>query len=169
MTKKLTAALLALLCGCSTTATITRTTGKPIEGRINRSDAEFLYVELEGGEEGAVPRASVTDIDHPGNATAVLGGLLGAYGVLNIAAGAETCGESEGAVGVAFCTGMVLPAAFGAGMLIWGLTKWGASTSAAEGNAPSRHTGVVPAPRSTSPFDFSAAGERGELSSLRAP
>lgn len=168
MTKKLIAALLTLLCGCSTTATLSRTTGKPIEGRINRSDAQYLYVELEEGEEGAIPRASVNDIDHPGNATAVLGGLLGAYGVLNIAAGAETCGESEGAVGVAFCTGMVLPAAFGAGMLIWGLTTWGRSTSAAE-NAPVKHTGVVPSPRPTSPFDFPAAGERGQLSSVRAP
>jgi hypothetical protein len=52
-------------------------------------------------------------------------------------------------------------------MLIWGLTKWSASTSAAQGNAPVKHTGVVPAPRPTSPFDFSTAGDSGQLSSVR--
>ncbi len=166
MPKKLTAALLALLCGCSTTATISRKGGPTVEAKIQRSDREYLFVKTEDKAEAVIPRAEVADIDHPGNATAVLGGLLSAYGVLNIVSGLETCSESEGAVGVGYCTGMVLPAAVGAGMLIWGLTTWGNSLNAAGNNTSPAYTGVVPSPPSTSPFDFTPARGRGSLSAL---
>jgi hypothetical protein len=163
MPTKLTAALLALLCGCSTTATISRINGGTVEARIARSDDKSLFVKTAEGPEVAIPRADVSEIDHPGNATAVFGGFLSAYGALNIAAGIETCGE----VGGAYCIGTFLPAAIGVPMLIWGLKTWGDSLSAASNHSTSGYTGVVPAPPPSSPFDFSPPGDSGRLSAIR--
>ncbi|MCP3138193.1 hypothetical protein [Pyxidicoccus xibeiensis] len=163
MPTKLTAALLALLCGCSTTATISRVDGSSIDAKIARSDSNSLFVKTGGGAEAVIPRAQVADIDHPGNGTAVFGGLLSAYGALNIVAGMETCGEQGGA----YCVGTFLPAAIGVPMLIWGLTTWASSTSAAEGHDTPAHSGVVPSPPPSSPFDFSPPGDSRGVSALR--
>ncbi|MFP2931948.1 hypothetical protein ACLESO_43635 [Pyxidicoccus sp. 3LG] len=150
MPTKPTVALLTLLCGCSSTARISRINGEPIEARIHRSNNETLFLRTEWGPDVALPRSEVVDIDHPGNGVAVAGGILSAYGALNIAAGLETCSE----LGGAYCVGTFLPAAIGVPMLIWGLTTWGNSTSAAANNSKPAYSGVVPSPPSTSPFDF---------------
>lgn len=164
MPTKLAVALLTMLCGCSTTATISRINGATVEAKIARSDSSSLFVKTAEGPEVAIPRADVSDIDHPGNGTAVFGGLLSAYGAMNIAAGLETCGE----LGGAYCVGTFLPAAIGIPMLIWGMTTWAGSTGAAANTSPSGHTGVVPSPPPASPFDFSPPGDSGRVSALGA-
>jgi hypothetical protein len=163
MPTKLTAALLMLICGCSTTATISRINGVDFDAKITHSDRELLFLKTEGGPEVAIPRKEVSDIDHPGNGTAVFGGLLSAYGALNIAAGIGTCSE----VGGAYCVGTFLPAAVGLPMLIWGLRTWSNSTSAAENQSTSGYTGVVPSPAPASPFDFSPPADSSRVNALR--
>ena len=151
MSKKPTVAFLLLLSGCSTTATISRVDGGTYTAKIVRSDQDSLFVKTSSnGSEIAIPRSNVSDIDHPGNGMAVFGALLTAYGGLNVAAGASTCGE----VGGAYCVGTFLPAAVGLSTLIWGLTTWTNSTDAAQGGAAAAHTGAVPTPPSVSAFDF---------------
>jgi hypothetical protein len=154
MPKKLIATMLMLLCGCSTTATISRANGRQLEGKIIGSNASAIIVETEGDSTLNIPRSEITDIDHPGNASAVVGGFLGAYGVLNIATGASGCSE----YGAAYCTGVFLPATLGVSMLIWGLTTWSNST----GNAAAGHEAVssrgsnhVPEPPAADAFNFS--------------
>jgi hypothetical protein len=148
MTKKLIATMLIMLSGCSTTATISRANGRELEGKIVGSNSSSILVETEGDSTLRVSRDEITDIDHPGNAAAVVGGFLGAYGALNIAVGAGGCDTG----GAAYCTGVFLPAALGASMLIWGLTTWSNSTGAAARPPSSTQ---VPAPPSASAFDFS--------------
>ena len=81
--------LIATLFGCGNTATITRSNGPSFEARIVGSDRDRIYVE---GARAGIPREEIIDIDHPGNGAAVAGGILSAYGVLNIAVGASDCG-----------------------------------------------------------------------------
>jgi hypothetical protein len=104
--------------GCSTTATIARTNGPPIEASIEGGSPSSIV--LEGG--AIVSRNEITEVDHPGNVHAVVGGVILGYGLLNIAAGASTCGDSgefpsKGEQN-AFCVGMVTPALLGLGMTI---------------------------------------------------
>ena len=139
-----------LLCGCSTTATISRTNGGSLEAKIQRSTANTLVVQTDSGSEARISRSEITDIDHPGNATAVVGGLLGIYGGINIAAGAPLCAEK----GASFCTGVFLPAIIGSSMLIWGLTTWANSSSAASPSNPNSSSSKVPEAPQTSAFDF---------------
>lgn len=151
MSKTLTVAFLLLLSGCSTTATIGRVDGGAYTARIVRSDQRSLFVKTSAeGQEIAIPRANVSEIDHPGNGMAVFGALLTAYGAMNIAAGAGTCSE----VGGAYCVGTVLPAAVGIPILIWGMNTWTNSTHAAHGGNTAFYTGVVPSPPPASAFDF---------------
>jgi hypothetical protein len=137
-----------LFCGCSTTATIYRTDGRTIEAKIRDSTSSSLMVQTDQGSEARIPRSEITDIDHPGNATAVVGGLLGIYGGFNIALGAPQCSK-----GASFCTGVFLPAILGTSMLIWGLSTWSDSSSAASGPARSSSSTVPAAPQSSA-FDF---------------
>ncbi len=164
MPKKITVALLAssLICGCSTTATISRTNGRDIEARIERSTPGAVVVQTEGGSEVSIPRSEITDIDHPGNAAAVVGALLSAYGGLNIASGASKCSDNGGA----YCTGVFLPAAIGVPMLIWGLSTWIGSTGATNPNMSSS-SGTVPETPHASAFDFSPATHSGRTTALR--
>lgn len=150
MKTKLIATMLIMLCGCSTTATISRTNGRELEGKIVGSNSSSILVETEGDSTLHIPRGEITDIDHPGNAAAVVGGFLGAYGILNIATGASACDTA----GAAYCTGVFLPATLGASMLIWGLTTWSKSTGAAA--RPPSSTQVPEPPRAAA-FDFSRA------------
>ena len=154
MPKKLIATMLVLLCGCSTTATISRANGAQLEGKIIGSNSSAILVETEGNSSLNIPRSEITDIDHPGNASAVVGGFLGAYGVLNIATGASGCSE----YGAAYCTGVFLPATLGVSMLIWGLTTWSNSTGNASAGpaAVSSHSPTrVPEPPTADAFNFS--------------
>jgi hypothetical protein len=116
--------------GCSTTATIMRTSGPPIEASIEGGSPSSIV--LEGG--AVVPRSEVVEVDHPGNVHAVVGGVVLGYGLLNIAAGSATCGDSgkfssKGEQN-GYCIGMVTPALVGVGMLIWGLVVHSGSKSA---------------------------------------
>lgn len=121
----------ALLCGCGTKAIIQRANAPSFEGEIVKSDSEYLYVELDySATPMTIPRTEVRDIDHPGNVAAIIGGILSAYGVLNIIAGVEQCDKSA-----AFCSGVFLPASIGLPTMIYGIAVWHRSVSAAEGKS----------------------------------
>jgi hypothetical protein len=163
MPTKITATLLAsiLVCGCSTTAKISRVNGRTLEAKIKRSTPEAVVVQTDGGSEVSISRSDISDIDHPGNVVAVIGGLLSGYGALNIATGAAQCGTGGGA----YCTGVFLPAAVGVSMLVWGLTTWGGSTSAASNPGKS---GTVPDAPPAAAFNFSPATNGGGASALQS-
>lgn len=169
MLKKPTAALLALLCGCSTTATISRSHGRPVEATLYRSDNEALFARTEQGVDVVIPRAEVTDIDHPGNAIAIVGALLGAQGAVSIAAGHGSCGKLTGSMSAAYCVGTYLPAAIGGAMLVWGLATWANSSTSASDRSLSGFSGTVPTPPRPSPFDFSPHCKNGGASAARSP
>jgi RNase P/RNase MRP subunit p29 len=128
--KRLIAAALCTSLGCGTAATITRK-NRTDEGRIVRSTSTSVIIDNGAGER-SIPREEITDIDHPGNAVAVVGAVLLGYGILNIAVAASHCEEKGGA----FCTGVFIPAAAGLGMSIWGLTVWSRSTRAVREPGP---------------------------------
>lgn len=165
MPTKITVTLLAsiLICGCSTTAKISRINGGTIEAKIRRSTPGAVVVQTDKGSEASISRSDISDIDHPGNVAAVIGGLLSTYGAVNIAAGAPRCAEGGGA----YCTGVFLPAAVGVPMLIWGLATWIGSTSAAAASSPSS-SGTVPEAPPDSAFNFSPATNGGSASALQA-
>jgi hypothetical protein len=148
----LTLVLLAWLCGCSTAAKISLIEGGQVEARIQRSDQDNLVVGTETGAEVPIPRSEISEIDHPGNVVAVIGGVLSAYGVTNIVGGISTCGEKK--MPGAACLGVFWPATVGASMLTWGLMTWMRSTRAAD-RSLSQDSGTVPIPPSPSAFDFS--------------
>lgn len=121
--------LLAVVTGCSTSATITPRFGSPFDAKIVSGDREFVYVEGPGGPQ-TIPRSDIADIDHPGNVAAVIGGVVGAYGVANIAVGAPECEKQ----GPAFCVGVFTPAAVGLSVMIWGIATYvGSVSSLSEG------------------------------------
>lgn len=116
--------------GCATTATISRTNGGAIEAEIGRSDQDAIYVLSVGGPEVTIPRQEISDIDHPGNVAALVGGIVGGVGALNflIASGQRcfpsvlACGDIDMAVGIP--------------LFIWGLTVWNRSKDAANNFSP---------------------------------
>ncbi len=112
----------ALVMGCSSTATLTRVGAPEVDGKVVTSDSQTIYVETDG-RTSPIARQSVTDIDHPGNVAAIVGGMVTAYGAANIVIGAPDCNRGE----VAYCTGVFLPAALGAPMLLWGVATWARS------------------------------------------
>jgi hypothetical protein len=71
-----TLALVLVVGGCSTTATIERRDGPPTEGRIERSDQGALYVSDGDGRIMRIERRQVEDIDHPGNIAFTVGAFL---------------------------------------------------------------------------------------------
>jgi hypothetical protein len=133
-------AAVGLVAGCGTTATITRNDGAAVEARIVGGDGRKLYLE-QNGDPLEIDRRDVRDISHPGNAAAIVGGILSGYGVINIAVGAPMCTDK----GAAFCTGVFLPEAVGLPMLIWGIATHAGSVSAAN-TPPREESGLVVAP-----------------------
>jgi hypothetical protein len=121
---------LAVCTGCSTTSTITRVNGPPIEAHIVGGDAENVYVGP-ADEPEAIRRADIKDIDYPGDGATVAGAIASAYGVVNIAVGAPQCD----AKGAAFCTGVFAPLAIGIPLLIWGISTHSSAVNAAK-NTP---------------------------------
>ena len=113
---------------CSTTATIYRSNGMMMEGSIEGGSPDSITVAPSYGAPQEVPRSDITEIDHPGNVHALVGGIVLAYGIANIAVGMEECERQGGA----YCVGVFTPAAIGTGMLIWGLATWISSNSAAD-------------------------------------
>jgi hypothetical protein len=71
-----------LFANCSSTATIERRSGDPIEARIDRSDSEKLYLTSANDEHFTVDRSDIVDIDHPGNVRIITGMACAALGTL---------------------------------------------------------------------------------------
>jgi hypothetical protein len=69
------ALVVALATGCSTSAAIERRSGPTIVGRIDRSDADRIYVTTAGDERFAVERTDVVGIDHPGRIGMIVGAV----------------------------------------------------------------------------------------------
>lgn len=115
---------LSLLTGCGTSATITRSFARPIDGKIIGGDHENIYIDGPSGSK-TISRNEVTDVDHPGNVAAVFGGLVTAYGVANIVVGIPQCEKQGGA----FCTGVFLPALIGFPVMTWGIATYAGSVS----------------------------------------
>ena len=125
--------VLALLGGCTTTATIRRSksNGGTVEARILSADNKNVYLESYPNRI-AIRRDEIADIDHPGNAAAVIGTVLTVYGVFNIDVAAPQCQRR----GAAFCTGVFLPAAIGVPLTIWGLAVYLRSVTALNADTP---------------------------------
>jgi hypothetical protein len=124
----------ALLLGCSTTATIRHDRGPPLETRIVGGTPGAILVYAQG-RTYALPRHEVRDIDHPGNVHVLVGGMLAAYGIVNIAVGFERCEKAQGFENDAeyggYCAGVFTPFILGTGMVLWGLVTYVSSTSRA--------------------------------------
>src|SRR5687768_14062691 len=119
--------------GCSTTSTIHRSSGLPVEADIEGGSADAILVNAHGHRD-VIARSDITDIDYPGNVHAGVGGGLLGYGVLNVLVGMRTCEDrsecSSDGEQAGFCTGVFIPGAVGLGMLIWGLVVNGSEKSA---------------------------------------
>lgn len=114
--------------GCSTTATISRSATAPLEAKVLRSDQQTLFVETSLGKEVVLPRAEVTDVDHPGNVHAIVGGAFLGIGAVSAAVHAPSVCESQDALS---CASYFALPALGTGMVAWGLWAWISSRSAA--------------------------------------
>jgi hypothetical protein len=158
MPTKFAVVLLTLLCGCSTTATISRINGTQLHGEIQRGDQDTLVVETNAGNTLRIPKSEISDIDHPGNVVGVIGGIVSAYGLANIAVGWSTCAERGGA----YCAGTFAPAALGLPMLIWGIKTWSDSTQAVDSRRPPARVSAS-SPPPVSPFDVSASTPGGQV------
>ncbi len=126
MSFKLAVLGLVFLTGCGTSATITRRSGTAIDAKIVAGDEKNVHVEVANGYSQAIPREDIADIDHPGNVAAVIGGIVTAYGVANIAVGAPECDRQ----GPAYCIGVVTPAIIGGSIMLWGIATYTGSVMA---------------------------------------
>jgi hypothetical protein len=144
--------------GCSTSATIKKFDDYEIEGQIIDGSRGSITILDADHRERQIPRGQIKQISHPGGPAAVIGGILLAYGIYNIAVGLPHC-QARGA---AFCLGVFSPATIGAGMEIWSLVVNHRSRQAAEGrglhlnrpldvNAPGIEPSRVPNMREPTP------------------
>ena len=124
------AAVLVVLSGCGTSATIQLKNGRTVEGSIIAGDQRAIYLDVGDDRGVTVPRSGIVDVDHPGNGAATVGLILVAYGVANIAVGLPQCDKQ----GAAFCTGVFLPAGLGLGLATYGFSVWGGSRKAMHGD-----------------------------------
>lgn len=113
-------AMLCLACGCSTSAVLSRGRLMDVEGKIEASDDEYIYVRTDTGIK-PVPKSEVTDVDHPGDGAIVVGAALATYGVINIGVGMKECEHRTGAEKTGFCLGMVTPLTLGVILAAWGM------------------------------------------------
>jgi hypothetical protein len=118
---------LVLALGCGTTADITCNNGMVYHGQIVSSTRSAVRIESDN-EALSIPRRRIRDIDHPGNVAATLGGILTAYGILNIAVGAPGCEQKP----AGYCEGVFLPALVGVALVVYGLATYSRSVSAAK-------------------------------------
>jgi hypothetical protein len=65
----------ALVSGCSTSATLTLRNGRLVRGPIVRSDATTVWVE-QGGSARRVERKNIADVSHPGSGEILCGGMF---------------------------------------------------------------------------------------------
>ncbi|WP_044191308.1 hypothetical protein [Hyalangium minutum] len=154
MPTRLTWVLLAALCGCSTTATVSLFDGRRFEAKIRHSDPDEVVVETQSGWVVPIPRLEISGIDHPGNVAAVAGGLVGAYGAVGLVRKLGSCDENQ--IPEVACVASFIPVTVGTSMLVWGLVTWFGSTRAAS----PQNSGAVPNPPSSSAFDFSSRDPR---------
>jgi hypothetical protein len=120
------AAVLVVLSGCGTSATVRLNNGRTVQGAIVAGDQSAIYLDVGDDEGVTVPRRVIRDVDHPGNGAATVGVILLAYGVANIAVGLPQCDKN----GATFCAGVFLPAGLGLALATYGLTVWGGSRKA---------------------------------------
>jgi hypothetical protein len=146
--------LLACLCGCSTTATISLVNGGDVEAKIIGGDRDDLIVTTAAGMEVPVARSEISEIDHPGNTAAVFGALLTAYGTVGIVRKGPTCSKHEVAP-AAYCFATFVPATVGASILAWGVVTWWSSSRAARPGSRGPSSFTVPDPPPSSAFEFS--------------
>lgn len=120
---------LACLCACSS-ATLYRHNAPDLEATIVDGDRDYVYVETDDDRVVRVARKQITEIDHPGNVDAVVGGVLTFVGGSLIAAGSQSHnlgGDIAAVLGVIY-------AVPGAILLAEGLYRWQRSSGAAEDN-----------------------------------
>ena len=138
--------------GCSHEAEIIRSGCQhPIEARIVRSDARYVYVESAfTGEEQAIPRGEIMDIDHPGSGMAVTGLVIGGVYTLQALTGAALLLSDTGDDPYNEFMGTVQLIAGGVGMAIggslalWGYSIWDESVEAARRAGRRERAVVVP-------------------------
>jgi hypothetical protein len=122
---------LSALIGCGTAATV-REGAIEHQVRIDRSTPSELIVQTNEGER-SIPRAGISDIDHPGNVLAAAGLPFVALGVANLL-GVWNCGDGEPSH--TFCMSSavgVVTVSVGALMTVWGGAIWERSHRAAAG------------------------------------
>lgn len=126
---------------CATTARFHRTDGPPVDGIVVDSDAETLTIDVpyhvpqhrrivRRTTQATIDRATLTDVDHPGNEVAVLSVLPIGASVYLLERGADglSRGGVSGELGGGILTGLGIGSvAAGIGMLAWGLSTWGES------------------------------------------
>lgn len=109
-------ALAFFMLGCGTTATISRADGAQITGEIVRGDERNIYLSTAAGGTTKVRKTEITDVDHPGDAAAIVGLALTAVGLISLAASdchASNKGECQAL--------SVSPAFVGVPMVLWGI------------------------------------------------
>lgn len=131
----LVAALAAALLGVGCTATLARAGRPDLRGTIVGADPSYLYVDVPAHGLRAVPRAEVSDIDHPGNVAATAGAVLISAGLggwlVASAPCSGRCGEGAGFRALVGLGGAGL-GLVGLGLAVAGVTLWGDSTGSAE-------------------------------------
>jgi len=138
----LSAGLGVLALACSTTSTIYRVKGIPLEVDVLGGSPTTIFVS-EKGQEYEIPREDIASIDYPGNVHTAAGAVLAGYGVLNIAVGLPKCAE-PGENNAAFCAGVFLPAIVGVAIMVWGLVVNQEQTDAVQDH--SRRSRRLPKP-----------------------
>lgn len=135
------AATAASAIGCTHQADVVMRDHSTISGEIVRADGESVFVRDAGGEETAVARADIADIDHPGDASAIAGGVLAGLGVVGavpsvIVLATTSDGGDLSGIGVFFGAlglgGSLALIGAGVPMLVWGIGAHGDSADKAE-------------------------------------
>lgn len=86
------AVAVAVLCGCTSSATLHMRDGREVEGRILRSSGESVWVEGRNDQPLELRREDIVDVTHPGNWEIGVGtGLLAASAGLFMT-GVAICG-----------------------------------------------------------------------------
>jgi hypothetical protein len=85
------------LSSCFGYARIERRSAAALEGRIDRSDREKLFVTSGDGKEETVSRGDIVDINHPGKVRLTLGSMIAAVGAAMLISGLvrESCHSSH--------------------------------------------------------------------------
>ena len=162
-----TGVALLLNASCSTTTTIYRNSGAPLEATVVGGTPTSIVLESGNGQD-EVLRSDVYEYDYPGNVHANIGGVVLGYGLLNIAVGLSQCDEQPSDRQAAFCAGVFLPAVLGAGMLVWGLVvNRSARTAVADRSGISALPEPKPFPRRARPLDARPAPSRAVLGSAQ--